>query len=358
MSTETVVRLVGGILLLASNAFFVTTEFALTRLRQFDPPGSDEENSGLSLAWKLTETLEIYLTGCQVGITFSSILLGIVAEPAVTILFESLVGSVSIGSASAHAISITLSVVLINMAHTVWGEQAPTYLGIERAEMVAGWGALPLYYWTMLTYPFIWLGDKLTKATLGLFGIQISRSWLETSDDEAPSKSSVRSEMADLLKRQGLPSDRRAEVMKAYEIDRIPVSSIMVPREEIVTLTTRMPFNENLELLKQHMHARYPLIGESLEDFKGILYTPEILANIEDLQNNNRELDDFDWPRLTVPSDMPVSELIDRFQEEHHELALVMEQGKVTGLVTLTDAFEAIIGSVEDPLDLIKGLGD
>ena len=338
-------------MLLFSNAFFVGTEFALTRLRQFSGEDPDLSHPGLKLAWEMTETLEIYLTGCQVGITFSSILLGIVAEPAVTGIFRGLFEGMSVGTYSAHAVSISLSVVLINMAHTVWGEQTPTYLGIERAKQVARYCATPLYYWTNLTYPFIWFGDKVTKATLGLFGIRISRSWLE--EQEKPSKGDIRTEIGRILKTGGMSSDRRDEVIKAVEIEEIPSRKIMVPREDIVTLSTEKSFNENLETIGSHMHARYPLVGQSLDDFKGILYTPQIMANVKALMNGKRELDDFDWPRMVVPDELPVSELIDRFQERHHELALVQSGRHITGLVTLTDAIETIIGAAEDPLDLI-----
>jgi len=101
------------------------------------------------------------------------------------------------------------------------------------------------------------------------------------------------------------------------------------------------------------MHTRYPLIGETIDDFRGILYTPQITANMEDLLNGNKELDDFNWLQMIVPKDVSVSKLIDHFQDEHQELALVQENERIVGLVTLTDAMEIIIGNAEDPLDLI-----
>lgn len=346
---ETEVRLIAGVILLASNAFFVASEFALTRLRQYGR-AQLEDHRGLNKAWEMTETLEIYLTGCQVGITFSSILLGIVAEPAVTELLGTLLAG--IGSGTGHAVSITISVVLINMAHTVWGEQVPTYLGIERARGVAKACAYPLYWWTTLTYPFIYLGDKVSKATLAIFGIKISRSWLKKDDGSVTSMAEVKAGMASLLKSGGLPSDRREEVMQALEIDNIPVRDIMIGREQIVSLSTQKTIRENMDVIREHMHARYPLVGESLDDFKGILYTPEILAHITELLDESRELDDFDWPRMIIEPDLPVSALIDAFQQSNQELALISEKDRVIGLVTLTDALETIVGNVEDPLDL------
>ena len=347
---ELYLRLFGGFILLAHNAFFVATEFALTRLRQYNRDELDD-SAGLNRAWQMTETLEIYLTSCQIGITSTSILLGVIAEPAVTELIELMFAVEAIGSISAHTISVILSVTVINFVHTIWGEQAPTYLGVERAKGVARYCASPLYWWTYAIYPFLLLGDYITKATLRLFGVEMKRTWLQSEGESA--SSDIRSAMVDLLKTGGVEGERREEVINALDIEHIPVSEIMIPREKIVTLTTQKPFYDNLETIRSHMHARYPLVGETIDDFRGILYTPQITANMEELLNGERELDDFDWPKLTVQHNLPVSKLIDRFQEQHHELALVKENGRTVGLVTLTDALETIIGHTEDPLDLL-----
>ncbi|WP_421774887.1 CNNM domain-containing protein [Gracilimonas sp.] len=346
---ELTIRLLSGFVLLLLNAFFVATEFALTRLRQYKKDQL-EDIPGLNRAWEMTKTLEIYLTSCQIGITTTSILLGVIAEPAVTQLIELLFTADTIGSISTHTISIILSVVLINFVHTIWGEQAPTYLGVERAKSVARYCAAPLYWWTYVIYPFLLLGDRITKATLRLFNIEMERSWLQ---QESSSTESIRAEMVELLKSGSLDEERRKEVLNTLDIEQIPVHDIMIPRDDIVTLSTKKNFRENLAIMNRNMHTRYPLVGDSIDNFIGILYTPQITANAEALLDGSKELDDFDWSRMVVEQDLSVNKLIDRFQEEHQELALVQEEGKIIGLVTLTDALETIIGSAEDPLDLL-----
>lgn len=346
---ELYLRLLGGVILLLLNAFYVASEFALTRLRQYDREELDD-SAGISRAWKMTETLEIYLTSCQIGITTTSILLGVIAEPAVTELIELFMPAGTVGSLTTHTISIILSVTIINLFHTIWGEQAPTYLGIERAKTVARYSSFPLYWWTYAIYPVLLLGDRLTKATLKLFGVEIDRTWLK----EDSTSGDIRTEIVDLLKTEGVSDDRRKEVINALDIDDITVKEIMVPRKDIISLTTEKSFRENLNTIHHHMHARYPLVGQTLDDFKGILYTPQITANIENLLNGEKELDDFDWPKMTVQQDLPVSKLIDHFQQINHELALVQENGRIIGLVTLTDAIETIVGNTEDPLDLLN----
>lgn len=345
----TLVRLLGGVLLILSNAFFVATEFALTRLRQFEP-AEFEDDHRLARAWEMTEELEIYLTGCQVGITFSSILLGIVAEPALTRLLTLLFEPIEIGTATSHGIAAIIGILLINLAHTVWAEQTPTYLGIERAKQVARYFATPHYYWTKLMSPFITLGDGVSKWTLGLMGIEMERSWTEETES---SPGTLRQQMADLLDDSNIPADRSEEVLKALEIGEISTQDIMVPRDEVEPLSTRDSFTENMNRIRQNMRNRYPLIGDSLEDFKGVLYASEILGHVEALQSGELVLDDLDRTDMTVPAEMPVSELIDEFQRQNQELALVRnDAGTVIGLVTLTDALEVIVGDVDDPLDV------
>lgn len=351
MNLELFFRLAGGIFLLFSNAFFVATEFALTRLRQFSP-SEFKDDEGLARAWEMTEQLEIYLTGCQVGITFSSVLLGIVAEPAVTKLLEPLLLGLGFDEGVSLAASVVLSVFLINLMHTVWAEQTPTYLGIEEAKMVAKYCAPIHYYWTKITYPFIFVGDAITKKTLRLFGIEIGRSWLEESKQtEGTTRVALKTKIADILESGNVSKDRREEVVNALEIDEVPVRDIMVPRDEIIFLSDGNTLSQNLKLI-QSGKSRYPLADESGGGFQGVIYTSEMLANIEALSSGAKQLRDLCRPGITVPADVPVSKLIDQFQNENQELALVTDNGDIQGLATLTDAFEAIVGSAKDPMDV------
>lgn len=152
----------------------------------------------------MTERLEIYLSGCQVGITVSSVGLGVVAEPAVTAVLGLLVGAAGVGTvgASGHtAVSVILAFSIINLLHVIVGEQAPTCLGIERTKFVARYGAPLLYWWTSLMAPVIVTADWAAKWLLGVFGIDITRSLAdEELEEKAPSsRSELRREMGEAL---------------------------------------------------------------------------------------------------------------------------------------------------------------
>lgn len=354
MTLTITLQLLAGVLLLAANAFFVAIEFALTRLRQYDEK-EIKDDPRLKRAWEMTEKLEIHLTGCQVGITTTSILLGVIAEPGVTELIQMVVPT-GIGSFSSHSISIVISLIIINFAHTVWGEQAPTYLGVERSKQIARYFARPLHWWTLVIKPVLIAGDWLTKATLKIFGIEMTRSWTKEGEGESDgeshsSRAALRNQIADLISDKGLPADRQEEIINTFEMGEIPVRDIMIPREKIMPLSTQKNFANNFKTIQETMKNRYPLVGADIDDFVGILYTPEILARFDELKEGSIVLDDLDHYNMAVPAELKVSEVIDRFQSNKQELALVKEDDKVLGLVTLTDALEVIIGSAKDPID-------
>ncbi|MBW3660596.1 MAG: hemolysin family protein [Gemmatimonadetes bacterium] len=354
MEWGTGIRLVVGFLLVLVNAFFVASEFALTRARQL-PREAFTGSKGLERAWEMTERLEIYLTSCQLGITSSSILLGVVAEPAVTRLLEPLLGGLELSTGSRHVIAVVAAVVAINLVHKVWGEQAPTYVGVERPRAVARRLASGLYWWTRVMYPLIIAGDGLAKWTLRLFGVEIRRSWTrEEGGAEEPIESygQLQREMRELLARGKVSRDRRDEVLAALEIGERPISEIMVPREEIVALRVDRPFERNLEVLAERHHGRFPLVGDALEAYRGVIYVPGLFARLDDLRSGEVSLETLAAEPMRLDADTSIAEAIDRFQEQGQEMALVFEDGRVVGLLTSTDAFEAITGEMEDPLDL------
>jgi CBS domain containing-hemolysin-like protein len=353
--TELVVRLVAGVVLTLANAFFVATEFALTRLPQFDE-SEFKGSAGLERAWEMTQELEIYLTGCQLGITTSSILLGIVAEPAVTALLAPPLTLIGLGANTVSVVSVVAAVVLINLIHKIWGEQAPTYLGVEKPKIIARYAAPVHYGWTMLTYPFILLGDGIAKKTLGLFGVTISRSWTDAEDEDEDtasvgSRTELKRRMASLMRGQDIPAERREEILSTLDIGTRPVREIMVPRSDIAALKAEQSLDDNLEIIAQNPHSRFPLVRESSGEVIGTIYAPALLRNIDALRDAEATLEEVAAPSMTVPATTSVSRLIDVMQRREQELALVENDTDLEGLVTITDAFEAIAGDVRDPLD-------
>ena len=352
-SIEITARLVAGLALILTNGFFVAIEFGLTRARQF----SKEEfmEPGLERAWEMTDQLEIYLTSCQVGITASSIAVGIVAEPALATLFAPVFGDTFLASVGGGAL---LAFLIINLLHLTHGEQTPTYLGVERSKFVCRYGATPLYWFAKSISPLIRFGDWVAKATLGVFGVEMTGAWLEAETDAIETRGDLHKQLGSVLSESELSEERRQEIMNALVVGDLPVRGVMIPRAEIVTLSTTDSVAEIRETIAEHPHSRFPLIGEDVEDFRGIVYLPSIVNRFEDLTAGAIDIEDLATPPMTLPASEEVSDAIDRFQDEHQELALVEDNGEVVGLLTATDAFEEVMGELEDPMDDVSDSQD
>jgi IMP dehydrogenase len=347
---EISLRIAAGLLLILVNAYFVAIEFALTRVRQF--PESEFDTPGLRRAWEMTNDLELYLTTCQIWISGTSIALGIVAEPGLAALFEPLFENTFLASVGAGSF---LGFFLINMIHLTHGEQTPTYLGVERSKQVARYGAGPLYWFAWLISPLIKFGDWVAKGTLKLFGIEMTGAWLETETDMIESRAELRNELGSVLDRGELSEERQEEVLNALKIGEQSIREIMVSPEDIVALSTTVDAAENLDRMAENPHTRYPLVGEDLTDFRGIVYAPLLLRSRDELADGTVDFEDLAAPPVTVSPDTDVSDAVDQFQAERQELALVIEDGNVVGMLTVTDCLEAVMGDIEDPIDLEIG---
>ena len=348
---EVGLRLLAGIALILANGFFVAIEFALTRVRQY--PESEFDEPGLRRGWEMTDDLEIYLTSCQVGITASSIAVGIVAEPALASLFEPFFGSTILASVGAGGI---LAFLIINLLHLTHGEQTPTYLGVERSKFVVRYGATPLYYFAKLISPIIAVGDGVAKWTLRRFGVEMTGAWLDAETDSIETRADLRHELGSVLDRGDVPDERREEVLNALTIGDRPIKTVMTPVEDVVFLSTTASVAENLTRIGTNPHTRLPLIGGEPEDFRGIVYVPSVVDRIDDLRDGRATFEDVAAPPMTLSATTPISEAVDQFQLERQELALVLKDGDVVGLLTATDAFEAVMGDLEDPLDIAAEL--
>jgi CBS domain containing-hemolysin-like protein len=101
-------------------------------------------------------------------------------------------------------------------------------------------------------------------------------------------------------------------------------------------------------------HTRFPLVGEDVDEFQGIVYAPSIIDNFEALNAGKRTFEDIAAPPMTVGAETSIADAFDEFQAQDQELALVVD-GDVIGLITATDALEAVMGQLEDPLDRRTG---
>jgi Mg2+/Co2+ transporter CorB len=179
-------------------------------------------------------------------------------------------------------------------------------------------------------------------------------AWLDTEADRVESRADLRNRLGSLLDRSGLSEERKSEILNAFTVGDRPVGEVMTSREETVFLTTTEPVETQLDSIGESPHTRFPLVGAEPSDFRGIVYVPTVVDRIDELRGGACSFEDIAAPPMTLHADVPISEAVDRFQAQHQELALVYDDPgeTVVGLITATDALEAVMGEIEDPIDV------
>jgi CBS domain containing-hemolysin-like protein len=329
------------------NGFFVAAEFGLAKVRptQIEPSAQRGDRRGKVAAHMLRQ-LDAYLSATQLGITLASIALGWVGEPAFAWLIEPIARRVpGAGDALVHSISLTLSFVAVSVLHIIFGELVPKSIAIRAPQATSLWTALPLYLFYWLAFPAIWLLNKTANGVLRLLGIQpASEHEIAHSDEE------VRLLLAS---RQGarLDDSKRDLLANVFELFERYARQVMVPRSDVVYLSTARPVADNMTLARQSGHTRFPLCDGDLDRIVGLVHIKDLFRSSDppaDLRKIAR-------PVKFVPETITLDRLLARMRAERLHLAAVLDEyGGVSGVVTLENVIEELVGPIQDEFDVEK----
>jgi CBS domain containing-hemolysin-like protein len=334
-----------GLLLVALNGFFVAAEFALVKVRPTQlEPLVDAGNHRAKLARHMLRHLDAYLSATQLGITLASLALGWIGEPAFAwIIHPLLTPFVGNNPPLLHSISVTMSFVVITILHIVLGEQAPKTIAIRKAESTSLLVAFPLYFFYKITYPVIWLLNQASSRLLKLIGISPAAEGELLHDEE---------ELRLLLsssKESQLSTQKRELLDNIFELSHRMSRQIMLPRQDVIYLSTERPLAENLRLARRSGHTRFPLCEGDLDHVIGLIHIKDIFHRerpLTALTEVAREI-------AFVPETLELDRLLKRMRTERFHLAAVIDEyGGVSGIVTLEDVIEEIVGSIQDEFDV------
>jgi len=341
-----------GLLLLAAalvlaNAFFVAAEFALVRVRstQLDLRASSGSHAA-AMARGMTGRLGAYLSACQLGITLASLGLGWVGEPAVAALLRPLFEWLHVGPTLAHRIALAVGFTLISAVHIVVGEQAPKNLAILHAERTALFIAWPLRAAYLAFYPFLVLVNGASNALLRLLGVR-----LEPGHSIGVAPEELRQIAAKSAAEGQITAGESALLSKVFTFSDRVVREIMVPRQKVRGIDLRQPMAEALARALESGHSRYPLYAESLDGVVGVLHLKDLTRRLVGGEQAP-PLPDLVRPPVFVPETLPAQRLLRTFQRRHSHMAFVLDEyGSVTGIVTIEDALEELVGEIQDEHD-------
>lgn len=328
------------------NAFFVAAEFAIVKVRDSQLTAAiDDGVRGAKFAQQVTRNLDAYLSAGQLGITLTSIALGIFGEPFVSIVIQPMLFKVGVTSeAVVRWTSIGIAYAVVTYLHVVLGEQTPKVLAIRKSLTMTLIIARPLHLFYVLLKPAIWILSASTNVVLKLFGItSVSEHEIAHSEEE------LRHIVAESQKSKEVTETEKDILLNALALNDRCVRDVMTPRNQVVSLDADETFETNLKVAIDTKHTRYPLVEGHLDHAIGIIHIKDLLSLIgkpqPDLRKIKRDLH-------MVPEMMPIDKLLRFFLDKHVHVALAVDEfGGAVGVVTLDNVLEEIVGDIQDEFD-------
>lgn len=342
-------KLLATALFVVLNGFFVAAEFGLVKVRPLRIEALVRTGDRrATIVQRMLLRLDLYLSACQLGITIASLVLGWLAEPAVARLLIELAGlagwEVHEGTAL-HWVAIGIALAVITILHMTVGEQAPKVWAIRRAESIALLTAYPLYGFATALRPLIALINRLSNGLLRLGGLSLS-----DEHEASANVDELRALLASSARAGHINARQRSIGDNVLALMRLEVRHIMLPRVDVASLSTANTIEENLRVLRETGHSRFPLGDPDLDNIRGVVLARTVLAEL--LQQREFRLEELALAMPTVPEMQPLSRFIVELQRTRtHAAAVIDEHGTMIGLAFLEDALEEIVGPIHDEFD-------
>ncbi|MEL6499975.1 MAG: hemolysin family protein [Cyanobacteria bacterium J06621_12] len=338
---------IGVLLLIAINAFFVTAEFSIvsvrrSRISQLVRDGDIQAQTVQSLQ----RSIDRLLSTTQLGITLSSLALGWVGEKTIAVTIIALIQQVElpayISQPLAHSLALPLAFIILAYLQIVLGELCPKSVALMYPEKLARFFGPPSVAIARIFTPFIAILNLSTRLLLKLVGVEYSgEGWYEKVTSEE-----LQLIIATERESIGLEAEERQLLKNVFEFRDDTAEEVMIPRTDIKFLTLGTTFDELLETVAEHGYSGYPVIGESLDDIRGIIHykklaEPLAQAEIDRDSTLERWLD----PAGFIPESTSLNELLPSMQRSQQKMVVVIDEfGGTSGLITLHDLIAEIVG--------------
>ncbi len=339
-------RLFFLLLLVLVNGFFVAAEFSIVRARgsQLEDLIEKKDRRAIYLG-RIINQLDSYLSVTQLGITVSSIALGVIAEPFFAVMLDPVVaGTGQVSPAVLDLVSYTVSFLSVTYLHVVLGELLPKNLAIRRPLSTALFIAHPLHWLHVLARPTVWLLNGTAHHLLkGIFRVDPvgAREIGHTAEELAMLVSaSEKSEVTEVEKEI---------LINALELSDLEAREIMLPRNQVVALDVNDSFETNFAKAIESRHTRFPLVNGHLDNTLGLIHVKDLM---QISRSQNPDLKSIIRPLEPVPERMAADLLLKKFLGSRAHMALVVDEyGGSLGIVTLDNVVEELVGDINDEFD-------
>jgi CBS domain containing-hemolysin-like protein len=354
IASDSIWKVLLVLVLVLLNGFFVAAEFAFVRIRETQLDALALRGTRRAkVARLIIANLNSFLGATQLGITMASLGLGWVGEPLFTKLLSPLLASMHVESdAMLHSLSFAIGFSLLTFLQISAGELVPKWMAIQKPVPVALWMALPLKWFFWASYPFVWVLNRTSQWLLQQIGIEPMGA-IERSHSEEELRLLVSASQ----KYAGGTVLGRDIVLNALDLRRRIAREVMRPRQEIVGLDTEASIAQCLEVAEKTRYSRFPLCeGGDLDRTLGVLHIKDLYA-MRLKARTGAELLPAARKIIYVPETSRLERLLQLFLERKLHMAIVVDEfGGTTGMVTLENILEELVGQIQDEFDQEKPL--
>jgi CBS domain containing-hemolysin-like protein len=332
------------VLLLLANGFFVAAEFAYITARR----NVLEQTTSPSavVAVRLNRDLSLSLAAAQLGITMASLVLGAVAEPAVAGILEQLLGFVPLSENTIHVISLIIALTIVVFLHMVIGEMAPKNVAISNPERAALLLALPFRGFIVVFRPLIALLNGIANGVLRLFRVKPANA-LDVGHSAE--------DLAVIIatgQEEGVIKDFAHRLLSgAIIFGDLDASEVMVPRPDVVAVRSDATVSEIEEVMKTTGHSRIPVHPGDLDDVLGFVHIKDLMG-VEEIARSQPIDSGLVREILVIPESSRLQSVLDEMRRTRSHIGIVVdEHGSTSGIITMEDIAEELVGEISDEHD-------
>jgi CBS domain containing-hemolysin-like protein len=297
-------------------------------------------------ALRVTSRLSFMLSGAQLGITVTALLVGFLAEPAIATLVRPWLTDAGLPDAAVTGVSVAAGVFLATVVQMVLGELAPKNLGIARPEQVAKALASSTLVYLAVVGPVVRLFDSAATGLLRRLGIEPVEEVEHGATPEELSRI-----IAESTEAGELPPRLSELLERALEFGDRTAEEIMVPRPRVVVLRDSQPISELIGVMRECGHSRYPVLAAD-GDVAGMAGVRELLSSGFDDSRDDRPVRDIMRPARLVPDSLPLPAVLDEMRSAGADIVCVIDEyGGLAGVITIEDLAEELVGELVDEND-------
>ncbi len=343
-------KLLGVVILVLANAFFVAAEFSLVSVRRTRISELLEQgNAAARWVAHAIEEPDKVIAATQLGITLASLGLGWVGEPALAHLLEPVVNLVpaALQSGFSHTLSAGIAFAAITCLHVVVGELAPKSIALQNPERTSLFVARPTIWTERLFKPFIWALNGAGNALLRLLGV------VPASGHEMVHSIEELKMLVSASAIEGVVENEEEEILHAvFDFGDTLVRQVMIPRTEMIAVPVEANLDDLIQAAVDHPFTKLPVYDGSQDHVVGVVHLKDVLACLQAEDRQDIKARDLIREALFVPETARIITLLERFRLRHQHIAIVLDEyGGTAGVVTLEDLIEEIVGEVSDPFD-------